>query len=81
MQPERRAATLSYVGGMLGSIAIAESVLIAAVNHLSFDANRLGQPLNTVSFVMILVVFMVVVLGMVVASYRRFGKRRLASVL
>ncbi len=75
LQPERRDATFSYVAGMLGTIAIAESLLIAALNHLSFDANRLGQPLNTVSFVVVLAMFMAAVLGTVVASFRRFGGR------
>lgn len=75
LQPERRDATFSYVSGMLGTIAIAESLLIGAMNHLSFDANRLGQPLNTISFVVVLALFMAVVLGMVVASFRRFGGR------
>lgn len=75
LQPERRAATLKYVSGMLGTIAIAESLLIGAMNHLSFNANRLGQPLNTATFVVVLALFMAVVLGMVVASFRRFGGR------
>lgn len=73
LHPERRRATLAYVVGMISFIAVLESILISVMNHLSFTANRTGQPLNTPVFIAVLGVFLVAVLALVVKMTRRFA--------
>lgn len=73
LHPDRRDSTLNHVQGMLGSIAIAESILIAVANHLSFNANRTGMPLDTRTFLLVLATFVIGILALVFSSFARLG--------
>ncbi|MFN7732329.1 MAG: DUF1648 domain-containing protein [Pirellula sp.] len=67
LAPERRAATLQRMSGMLLHIALANSIFVTVIGHLVYDANRRGGPLSMGPFVTALVVFIGFVLG--IAGY------------
>ncbi len=73
LQPERREATLATVFGSISWIAVIESVFFSVVNHLTFMANRTGQPLNMPPFIAAVAGFVIVVVLLILKMSRRFA--------
>ncbi|MFM7071882.1 MAG: hypothetical protein ACKO38_08845, partial [Planctomycetota bacterium] len=72
LAPERRRESLAFLNRELAGIALAVAWFMAAVSHLSFEANIAGGPLSTGAMLGLLGVYMTVVLGIVGRILWRF---------
>jgi serine/threonine-protein kinase len=76
LAPERRRESLAFINCELAAIALAVAWFMAAVSHLSFEANLSGGPLATDTMLALLGIYMAVVLGIVGRIWWRFRKPR-----
>ena len=74
LAPERREATLQWMSGFLFWFAAGIAVFVVCINHLTFLANRDGQPLPMLPFWIALGVFLGATFVGVAAMWRRFPK-------
>jgi len=74
LHPDRRMATLSWLGGFLGWIAVATSLLMIVLAHFTFRANVGAGKLENGPFLFFVGSYLVFVLGMTVLSFRRFRR-------
>lgn len=79
LAPQRRRESLAFVNRELAAIALAVAWFMAAVSHLSFEANITGGPLATHAMLTLLGVYLAVVLGIVARILWRFRKPRAKS--
>lgn len=76
LAPQRRRESLAFVHRELAGIALAVAWFMAAVSHLSFEANIVGGPLATHAMLALLGVYLTVVLTLVARILWRFRKPR-----
>ncbi len=72
LSPPYREFTLRYMEVMLVWISAVTSIFLIAVNYLSYRANINKSPLDEFSFISMLVLFMLFVLGICVCMIWRF---------
>jgi uncharacterized membrane protein len=76
LHPDRRASSLRYANNSMAWIAVAVSVFGIGVNHLTFIANRRGQPLQTGWFSVLMICFLAVVFAIVGTMAIHFRRPR-----
>lgn len=74
LAPERRQESLRWMAGMLTWVAVATSLFLGCLGHLSYRANLTGTGLALGPFMTVFVIFMATVLGLAFSSLRRFHK-------
>lgn len=74
LHPERREATLSWMGGYLAWTAVATGLLMTVLAHVTFRANVKGAGLEMAPFLCFVVGYLVVILGMTVVNLRHFRR-------
>lgn len=72
LHPERRDATLSWMGGYLAWTAVATGLLMTVLAHFTFRANVKDAGLEMAPFLCFVVGYLVVILAMTVVNLRRF---------
>lgn len=72
LKENRRDATLRFVFDSFLVLTIVLVVFMSALNHLTFQANLVGQALNIAWFLTWLGIFIAFIIGFIVQMYRRF---------
>lgn len=72
LEGDRREHSLAFVQHFVTVIAVATSLFMIAINHLTFVANMRAQSLNLQAMLMLLVLYLIGVMLMIVAMFKRF---------
>jgi len=74
LAPDRRQESLRWMAGMLTWVAVAMSLFLGCLGHLTYRANQTDQKLPLVPFLIVFTLFMAAVLGLAFSSLTRFKK-------
>lgn len=72
LKGDRRDASLAFVQHFVTVIAVASSLFMIAINHLTFVANMRSEGLNLQAMILLLVLYLIGVAVMVASMWKRF---------